>query len=173
MGLWVWVFVSEICFKWVNIWQSYKQERYCLVHFARVANTLLNTKKVHETMTFLVDATVYPYLAEQSLSKFLDESQTFARELRQRDGGAPVGGRAAAVVVVVVVGGGGSPGRRRPRQRRVDPAVVHRPAVVRGRAAAVMLRPLERRHSRQRVARRRHEAIGHSVRRRVGVRQVI
>ena len=164
---------SEKNLKSVNIWQSYKQERDCLMHFARLVNTLLNAKKVHETMTFLVDATVYPYLAEQSLSKFLDESQTFARELRQRDGGAPVGGRAAAVVVVVVVGGGGGPGRRRPRQRRVDPAVVHRPAVARGRAAAILLRPLERRHSRQRVARRRHEAIGHSVRRRVGVRQVI
>ena len=29
-------------FKWVNIWQSYKQERGCLAHFARLANTLLN-----------------------------------------------------------------------------------------------------------------------------------
>ena len=27
--------------KSVNIWQSYKQERDCLVHFARLANTLL------------------------------------------------------------------------------------------------------------------------------------
>jgi len=30
--------------KWLksmNIWQSYKQERGCLVHFARLANTLL------------------------------------------------------------------------------------------------------------------------------------
>jgi len=25
----------------VNIWQSYKQERDCLVHFVRLANTLL------------------------------------------------------------------------------------------------------------------------------------
>jgi len=24
-----------------NLWQSYKQERHCLVHFARLANTLL------------------------------------------------------------------------------------------------------------------------------------
>ena len=46
------MFVSEICYKWVNIWQSYKQERYCLVHFARLANIPLNTKKVHETITF-------------------------------------------------------------------------------------------------------------------------
>jgi len=35
--------------KSVNIWQSYKQERGCLMHFARLANTLLKTKKVHET----------------------------------------------------------------------------------------------------------------------------
>ena len=30
---------------WVNIWQSYKWERGCLMHFARLANTLLKTKK--------------------------------------------------------------------------------------------------------------------------------
>jgi len=36
----------------VNIWQSYKQERDCLVHFARLAKTRLNTKKMHETITF-------------------------------------------------------------------------------------------------------------------------
>jgi len=41
-------------FKSVNIWQSYEQERDCLVHFARLANTLLNTKKLQETITFLV-----------------------------------------------------------------------------------------------------------------------
>jgi len=34
----VWV---KIVFKSVNIWQSYKQERDCLVHFARLVNTLL------------------------------------------------------------------------------------------------------------------------------------
>ena len=28
-------------FKLVNIWQSYKQERDCLVHFVRLANALL------------------------------------------------------------------------------------------------------------------------------------
>jgi len=33
--------VSEFFFKSVNIWHSYKQERDCLVHFARLANTLL------------------------------------------------------------------------------------------------------------------------------------
>jgi len=30
-----------IFFKSVNIWQSYKQERSCLMHFAHLANTLL------------------------------------------------------------------------------------------------------------------------------------
>ena len=38
----------------MNIWQSYKQERDCLVHFTRLANILLNTTKLHETITFLV-----------------------------------------------------------------------------------------------------------------------
>ena len=32
---------SEFFFISVNIWQSYKQERGCLMHFARLANTLL------------------------------------------------------------------------------------------------------------------------------------
>ena len=31
--------------KSVNIWQSYKQERGCLVHFARLANTLLRDEE--------------------------------------------------------------------------------------------------------------------------------
>jgi len=37
--------------KSVNIWQSYQQERGYLMHFARLANTLPKTKKVHETIT--------------------------------------------------------------------------------------------------------------------------
>jgi len=32
-------------FKWVNIWQSYKQERGYLMHFARMANTLLKDEE--------------------------------------------------------------------------------------------------------------------------------
>ena len=32
-------------FKSVNIWQSYKQEHGCLVHFARLANTLLKDEE--------------------------------------------------------------------------------------------------------------------------------
>jgi len=32
-------------FKSVNIWQRYKQERGCLMHFARLANTLLKDKE--------------------------------------------------------------------------------------------------------------------------------
>jgi len=33
------------CLKSVNIWQSYKQERGCLMHFARLANTLLKDEE--------------------------------------------------------------------------------------------------------------------------------
>jgi len=29
----------------MNIWQSYKQERGCLMHFARLANTLLKDEE--------------------------------------------------------------------------------------------------------------------------------
>jgi len=32
-------------FKSVNIWQSYNQERGCLMHFARLAITLLKDKE--------------------------------------------------------------------------------------------------------------------------------
>ena len=39
LSLWV------IFFKSVSIWQSYKQERGCLMHFARLANTLLKDEK--------------------------------------------------------------------------------------------------------------------------------
>ena len=34
-----------IFFKSVNIWQSYKQERGCLMHFAHLANTLLKDEE--------------------------------------------------------------------------------------------------------------------------------
>ena len=36
--------MSEFFFKSVNIWQSYRQERGCLMHFTRLANTLLKDK---------------------------------------------------------------------------------------------------------------------------------
>jgi len=36
--------VSEF-FKWVNNWQSYQQQRVCLMHFARLANTLLKDEE--------------------------------------------------------------------------------------------------------------------------------
>jgi len=32
-------------FKSVNIWQSYKQERGCLIHFARLANSVLKDEE--------------------------------------------------------------------------------------------------------------------------------
>ena len=46
--------MSEFFFKSVNIWQSYKQERGCLTHFARLANTLLQDEESHEAITFLL-----------------------------------------------------------------------------------------------------------------------
>jgi len=39
----------------VNIWQSYKQERGCFMHFARMANTLLkdeDTRRLHSACNF-------------------------------------------------------------------------------------------------------------------------
>jgi len=40
--------------KSVNIWQTYKQERGCLMLFVRLASTLLKDEEVHETITFLL-----------------------------------------------------------------------------------------------------------------------
>jgi len=37
--------MSEKKLKSVNIWQSYKQERGCLMQFARLANTLLKDEE--------------------------------------------------------------------------------------------------------------------------------
>jgi len=37
--------VSEKIFYSVNIWQSYKQERGCLMHFGHLANTLLKDEE--------------------------------------------------------------------------------------------------------------------------------
>ena len=37
--------MSEFFFKSVNIWQSYKQERGCLMHFEHLANTLLKDEE--------------------------------------------------------------------------------------------------------------------------------
>jgi len=39
--------------KSVNIWQSYKQERGCLMHFAQVANTLLKDEESVRDSHFL------------------------------------------------------------------------------------------------------------------------
>jgi len=43
-GLLLSLWVNKIL-KSVNIWQSYKQERGCLMHFARLANTLLKDEE--------------------------------------------------------------------------------------------------------------------------------
>jgi len=40
LSLWVKHFLKS-----VNTWQSYKQERSCLMHFAHLANTLLKEKE--------------------------------------------------------------------------------------------------------------------------------
>jgi len=42
-GLLLSLWVKKI--KSVNIWQSYKQERRCLMHFVRLANTLLKDEE--------------------------------------------------------------------------------------------------------------------------------
>jgi len=41
----VYCWVCECFFKLANIWQSYKQKRGCLMHFARLANTLLKDEE--------------------------------------------------------------------------------------------------------------------------------
>jgi len=40
-------------FKSVNIWQSYKQERGCFVHFPSLLAVRWPSAQVHETITFL------------------------------------------------------------------------------------------------------------------------
>ena len=53
--------------KSVNIWQNYKHRRGCLMHFVRLANTLLkdDSKKVRETITFLLVTLPNIYLQTQ------------------------------------------------------------------------------------------------------------
>jgi len=38
----------------VNIWQSYKQERDCFVHFLSLLAVCWPSEQVHETITFLL-----------------------------------------------------------------------------------------------------------------------
>jgi len=47
-------FVSGKKFKSVNIWQSYKEERDCLVHFFRLSAVCWSGVKVYETITLLL-----------------------------------------------------------------------------------------------------------------------
>ena len=49
LSLWVKKFLKS-----VNVWQSYKQERDCLMLFVHLANTLLKAEKVHEWKNFEV-----------------------------------------------------------------------------------------------------------------------
>jgi len=46
--------VSEKSLKSVNIWQSYKQERDCLMHFLSPLAVCWPSAQVHETITFLL-----------------------------------------------------------------------------------------------------------------------
>ena len=48
---WVW---AKKSLKSVNIWQSYKQECGCLMHFAHLANTLLKDEESTETIALLL-----------------------------------------------------------------------------------------------------------------------
>ena len=38
----------------MNIWQSYKQERGCLMHFVRLAKTLLKDDEIARDITFFL-----------------------------------------------------------------------------------------------------------------------
>ena len=46
--------MSKIFFKSVNIWHSYKLERYYLMQFVRLANSLLKDEKIARDITFLL-----------------------------------------------------------------------------------------------------------------------
>ena len=46
--------------KFLNIWQGYRQERRCLMHFARLANTLLNDEEsARDSQVFACNFTKY------------------------------------------------------------------------------------------------------------------
>jgi len=54
--------VSEFFFKSVNIWQSYKQERGCLVHLVCLANTLLKDEEsARDNHILACKGKVFPY----------------------------------------------------------------------------------------------------------------
>ena len=42
--------------KSVNIWQGYKQQRGCRMHFARLANTLLKDEESNITYSFIANS---------------------------------------------------------------------------------------------------------------------
>jgi len=45
----------------VNIWQSYQQERGCLMHFARLANTLLKDEESARDTLFWPTLYIHTY----------------------------------------------------------------------------------------------------------------
>ena len=64
--------MSEKKIKSVNIWQSYKQERGWLMHFARLANTLLKDEEsARDNHVFACNFAKYT-----PISKFFLDSQT-------------------------------------------------------------------------------------------------
>ena len=65
----VWV---KFLFKSVNIWKSYKQERGCLMHFARLANTLLKKKKSVRDMLLLFNINLTANLARNLSVNFFN-----------------------------------------------------------------------------------------------------
>ena len=54
----------------VNIWQSYKQKRDCLVHFLRLLQCVGQARKVHETTTLLALLVTLPNI--HRIKKFAD-----------------------------------------------------------------------------------------------------
>jgi len=71
------VSVSEIFFKSVNIWQSYKQEHGCLMHFARLAKTLLKDEEsARDNHAFLCNFAKYSPILNFFHSDFSFVSRT-------------------------------------------------------------------------------------------------
>ena len=62
----------KFLFKSVNIWKSYKQERGCLMHFARLANTLLKKKKSVRDMLLLFNINLTANLARNLSVNFFN-----------------------------------------------------------------------------------------------------
>ena len=62
LSLWV------IFFKSVNVWKSYKQERGCLMHFARLANTLIKDEESARVNFFLKSVKIWQNYGHESVA---------------------------------------------------------------------------------------------------------